>query len=574
MRKLHPLHTLSVVLSAVLLVVGLSAVSGEETGSVSRGGEIRLGHVGPIRTLDPAAAVDTVTRTVLAALMDGLYEYLPDGRIYPRVASAFPEPVGPLTYRIPLRYGVTFHNGERLFAGDVVFSLRRLITEREALRRGDLFDFLEAVDEGLDHSVVIRLNRPVPNLMQYLARLECAPVNRKECVQAGRHFGKAGVVGTGPFQIASRQPGESLVLEKVPRYWLQRWEEVLAQAEALDPLDFPAPPRPTPEPEPEPEGDATPTPVAVLDVEANRLPYLDRLVFRQYAGAADLAEALRRWRITVALQLDWERLELFKSRSFLLKSTPGTRISQVYVNLDVPPLDDERVRRALSLAVDRVGVARQAFGPYAAPAVSPFPAWSFARNPAYAGQQHDLNEARLLLAEAGYSEEEPLLLELTYADRYVLEQQAVALADQLARLPVRLGLRPLPRKELFDRLYGRPPHHFASFELALEDWRDFRGGVQPEQFVAELYHSASPANKVGLDDPRLDELIDCLKTRSTLEELQAVYHDLERTVTESFSTLFLCFPHETWVRTPGVREVFWCPQGWLSLKHGWVWRKE
>ena len=91
-------------------------------------GQIILGTTARIRTLDPADAYEIFSGTVLYNLGDRLYIADPEtGNLVPQLAMTMPVISNDgLTYTIPLRQGVVFHNGSSFDANAMVFSLQRL----------------------------------------------------------------------------------------------------------------------------------------------------------------------------------------------------------------------------------------------------------------------------------------------------------------------------------------------------------------------------------------------------------------------------------------------------------------
>ena len=122
-----------------------------------------------------------------------------------------------LVYTFHLRDDVTFHNGARFTADDVVYTVERMMNPATAALNTDFFsmikgagDMLDGQAEGVegvkaldDYTVEITLEVPLPLFLANLATPSCSIYNREATEAAGDQFGidPAVTVGTGPFKI-------------------------------------------------------------------------------------------------------------------------------------------------------------------------------------------------------------------------------------------------------------------------------------------------------------------------------------------------------------------------------------
>ncbi|MDI6738848.1 MAG: ABC transporter substrate-binding protein, partial [Candidatus Edwardsbacteria bacterium] len=105
-----------------------------------------------------------------------------------------------------------FHNGERLFAGDVIFSLERAQRHIRSVFRGMLagIDTIASLDSL---TVEIRTKRPQPTLINILSLVAIIPKG---------HDPDRTAIGTGPYRFFKFLPGRGAELESNPDYWGKR----------------------------------------------------------------------------------------------------------------------------------------------------------------------------------------------------------------------------------------------------------------------------------------------------------------------------------------------------------------
>jgi oligopeptide transport system substrate-binding protein len=223
----------------------------------------------------------------------------------------------------------------------------------------------------------------------------------------------------------------------------------------------------------------------------------------------DASSALRRFRageLHVVLvvppdQLDWARQNLARE----LRLSPGFGLEHIAFNVRRPPFDDARVRRAVSMAVDREALTRHvtrageapAFG-LVPPGASNYPQPARADFAATA-QAERLRHAKALLAEAGYGPSRPLRFKLTYASGDVNRRVAVALAAMWQAAGVKAELEALELKALVGEV-GR-----GDFDAVRFQW--LAGTTDPVSFLERLESGAGAMNQPGWRVARYDALV-------------------------------------------------------------------
>ena len=389
--------------------------------------DITVGMVLEPPNLDPtsgaAAAIDEV---VYANVFEGLTRFAPDGSVVPALARDWSVSEDGTVYTFRLREGVTFHDGTAMTAEDVVFTLDRARAEDSTNAQKPLFEGIEAVEAVDDTTVRVTLAAPdgaFPFKMAWGDAVIVAPESAETLATAP--------VGTGPFTVADRVPGDRVELARYPDYW--------GEAPALERATFKFISDPN----------AAFAAMMAGDVDA----------FPNYPAPETLAQ--------------FEANPMFE---VIVGSTEGETI--LAMNNAQPPLDDPRVRAAIAHAIDRQELIDGAMFGYGTPIGTHFPP----HNPNYvdltALSAHDPDRARALLAEAG---QEDLTLRLmlpppAYARRggeiVAAQLREVGIATEISNLEWAQWLEQVFRGKDFDltivshtepadiNIYARPDYYF------------------------------------------------------------------------------------------------------------------
>lgn len=222
------------------IVLSTAAPQAEATpnpaaGQPRQGGAYRILASSDIPSLDAALAFDYIDWWASSMLVyNRLYSFDAGGKLFADLAAGMPEISSDrLTYTIPLRKGVKFHNGREVTATDVKFSLDRTADVKLASPGGSYNSNIVGYDEVaagtatglagvkvLDPSTVqITLKQPQAVFPGVLAVGTNGIVPQDEVTKAGKDWGTATVIGTGPFKLSEWRTGEKLVFERNPDFF-------------------------------------------------------------------------------------------------------------------------------------------------------------------------------------------------------------------------------------------------------------------------------------------------------------------------------------------------------------------
>ncbi len=265
-------------------------------------------------TLDYTAAFDYPQNTVLSNVCESLMRWTPSLTTEPGLARQATNP-DPTTWVYDLRPGVRFHDGREMTAEDAVFSLARQMDPQNAAAWAQDFQNVASITKTGPLQVTVKLKKPDSQFPQYMATAAGVVASKATIEAAGKDYGTTGDLGcTGPFKLGTWNKGQSIELDRFDGYRGTRAKSKKAVFRILT--------------------DPSARTNALLSGEADG-GYL--IPTESYARLRDSGTGT-----------------LFF----------GEGLSTVNVNVtDMKgPLGDIRVRRALSLALDRTGFVRTGLG--------------------------------------------------------------------------------------------------------------------------------------------------------------------------------------------------------------------
>lgn len=333
---------------------------------------LRISQRNEPATLDPHLATLPDEFFIIRALSEGLVTPDPDGGTpLPGVAERWTSSADGLTWTFHLRTDATWSNGDPVTAHDFTYSIRRALTPATAAPKAPLFFVLRHAQNFLrgtiddfshvgaaahdNHTLVLTLAQPTNDLLALLTSGPWLPVHRATLERHGRQWTRPGhFIGNGPFILTEWSPNQRIIVRRNPAYW---------------------------------------------DAAAVRLAAVHHLAF----DSGDTEErAFRAGQLDVTMAVPFSKLDSYRTSSpDLIRGVPLHETRYLTLNTTHRPLNDVRVRRALSLALDRHTLTGKVVRGDQKPAFSFVPPGLGDHSPA-AQLGENTAEARRLLAEAGY----------------------------------------------------------------------------------------------------------------------------------------------------------------------------
>jgi peptide/nickel transport system substrate-binding protein len=481
---------LALVIGSLVLAVP-AAVEGAET--PRRGGVLLAAIAADAPSLDPHQETTFATIQLVAPLYSTLLQIDPYN--YPKIvgdlATEWKISADGLTYTFKIREGVRFHDGSSLTSTDVKATYDKIVSPPEGVRsnRKNAYTAIASVEAPDPSTVVFKLKFASASLLGNLA----SPWNviyPKKYLDRDPNYFKNNVMGSGPFKFKSYTRGSTFEGERNPDYFVKD------------------------------------------------RPYLDGYKFFISPETSVRAAALRSGRAWIEFrtmplsEVDAIRKQL--GEKIVVQDTPATGLFGIAINNTVKPFTDVRVRKALTLGIDRYTAGR-VLSPLASlkdvgGLMRPGTEWASSQTelekfPGF-GKDIEKNraEAKRLLAEAGYPNGFKVVLKNRNV-RVPYNDFGVFVIQEWRKIGVEAEHRPLETAAWFAD--GRDT---GSFELIVSGTFNYMD--DPDLFL-ERYKTGDSNNWGRFSDPRIDDLF-ARQTRSLDPgERRKLVHEIEKLVLEN-----------------------------------------
>jgi len=357
------------------------------------------------------------------------------------------KPTGETQWEFKLRKGVKFHDGSDFTARDVIYSACRIPNVPNSPSSfGSFVKSIVSFETPDDHTLIVNTDSPTPLLPTYFAnwgilsassngvsgaitydKKDCGIKNFPSTVDFNN--GKA-TNGTGPFKFKEFVKGDRLVMEQNGSYWGTKpeWKSVVVK-----PITNAA---------------ARMTALLAGDVDFIAAPPTQDLAKLESNPKFELSQGLSN-------RVIYLHMDQFGPTSNGVKGTG--KASAKYEgegpcaskDCDKNPFLDQRVRKALSMAINRDAIVAKIMGGVAVPAGELLPQGFFGTNTGMKHESYDPEGAKKLLAEAGYGKGFELVLG-TPNDRYINDAKvAQAVAQMFARVGVKTSVNAMTKSVFF-----------------------------------------------------------------------------------------------------------------------------
>lgn len=427
----------------------------------------------PPTSLDPHFHTLTPNANVGTHLFGALVERDAQARLQPGLAESW-RLVNETTWEFKLRKGVTFHNGAPFTADDVVFTIERVPTVPNSPASYSVYtkpiQRIEVVDPWTIrfHTQVVHPLLPTDLSQIHILTRSIAAHSTTADFNSGQ-----AAIGTGPYRLVSYTRGDRLELARNGAYWgaAPAWERVNYRIIGNDA-----------------------TRVAALrsgDVQLiDGVPTGDIDRLRSEPGIV-LSEA-------TSLRMVYLRVDVGRDDSPYVTGPNGEK-------LDRNPMKDQRVRAALSAAINRGAIVDRVMSGAALATGQPMPPGTFGHDPALPPPAYDPDGAKRLLAEAGWPDGFGITL-IGSNDRYVNDAQIIQAVGQMwTRIGVRTKVEAMPYASFSQR------NARSDLSAALGGWSNVSGepssGLRALLMTRDLPRGFGTANRSGYSNREYDALV-------------------------------------------------------------------
>ena len=432
-------------------------------------------------TTNASAAIDQILNH---NVYEGLVRVSPTGGIEPALAESFETAPDGKTYTFHLRQGVSFHNGDSFTAGDVVATFKRNADPTTGHPHPEYYARIEQIETPDPFTVIFHMTETNAGFLSLLALGDSIILPKKIPEDLAHH-----PIGTGPFQFGEWVIGEHLQLVKFPDYYL--------------------------------EG----------------APKLDEVIFRFISDAASALANLLAGDVDVIAKVPAEiALSVEGDERFQTVAGPQNLVQILAINNARSPFSDVQVRQAIAHALDRDTIIEGAMFGYGEPIASHLTPASQYYVDLTSLYPYDLQRARQLLAEAGYSD--GFSASLALPQNYEIHvRTGEIVADQLSRVGIDLTIEVVEWGQWLSRIYTD-----ANYDLTIIG---HIGKLDPGAMLSgygpgkESYYF-----RRGYENPLLEALLNEGRTTINKERRAAIYAEIQEIIARDVVNFFIQDPYQ------------------------------
>lgn len=486
-------------LTALVFAAGVVGGLPSQTFAQSRGGTlVMITQPEPpllASYISTAASIGQVTTKIF----DGLLEYDFDMKPKPSLATTWDVSADGKTITFKLRSDVKFHDGQPFTSADVKFTIMEVL--RKVHPRGiSTFRDVTDVETPDATTVIFHLARPAPYIMSSLSSYD-APIIPQHIYSRGdiRNSENANKpIGSGPFKFVEWRRGEFIRLDRNPDFWKKGQ------------------------------------------------PYLDRMVVRFVADSATRTALMEKGEAHIAGfgALPYNDVKTLGASATLAVTTKGyemiSPIAELNFNTKRPPFDNQKVRQAVSYAIDRKFAIDNIWFGFGKPGTGPISS-NFAVTGIYTPDvmRYDVPDrverANKLLDEAGFPKGpdgtrfEIVHDVLPYGEEW--QRYGEYIQQALAKVGIKVSLRYEDVATWLKRVYT--DYDFQMTSNFLFNLADPAIGVHREYHSNSIHPGTVFVNLTRWSSPRTDELMDQATVEHDPAKRNALYHEFQKLAVEA-----------------------------------------
>jgi len=472
----------------------------------------------PVTSLDPHYHQLSPNNAAADMIFDRLVQMDAQSRLQPGLATEW-RAVEPNVWEFKLRPNVRFHNGQEFTAEDVAFTFQRVPNVPNSPSSFAIYTRpIRGVEIVDPLTIRLRTEGPHPLMPMELSNVRILDKQTHEGASTEDFNSGRVAIGTGPWRVISHRNGDRIELERNDQYWGER-------------------------------------------------PAFARVTYRMITNDAARTAALLAGDVEFIDQVPTSDLaKLRTDQRVTLSETPGLRI--IFLGLDhmrtgaspfvtdnngqpLPnnPLKDVRVRRALSIAIDRRAIVERVMEGASTPAGQYLPEGIFSHVPDLPAPRPDPDAARRLLAEAGYPQGFRIQLNGPN-DRYINDARIIQAVGQMW---TRIGVRTAVEAQPWTTFIGRAGRQ--EFSAFLVGWGSNPEGSHPLRNLSATWSRErgwGASNRGRYSNPELDAMIEKALVELDDEKREKILQDAQRLAMEDVAIIPLHWQTNIWAMRRGL----------------------
>lgn len=500
----------------------LTLVAGTVAAALAAGpawsADIKVGLSTEPNSMDPHYHMLTPNIMLSTAVFGKLVEQDEFQNKIPGLAESWKQ-LAPNVWEFKLRQGVKWHDGAPFKASDVEFSFKRAgDVPNSPSSFGMYTKVIKEIEVVDDYTVRFKTAAAFPLMPDYASQIFVVSKKHGQGATTQDYNSGKAMVGTGPYKFGEWVPGDRVVYVKNPDYFGDKpeWDRVIVKP-------------------------ITNNSARVAALLAGDVEFID------FPAPADIPNLKKNPKIefaqVVSNRLIYLHLDSDRDQTPMITDLNGKPLAK-------NPLKDVRVRKALSLAINRKAIEERIMEGLSVPAGQYMPSNVYATVPELKPDPYDLKKAKELLTEAGY----PNGFALTFHapnDRYVNDEKvAQAVAQMLTRVGIKTEVITLPSNTFFQKSSN------LEYSLMLVGWTSATGEPSnPLRALLQTFNKATGAgatNRGRYSNAKFDAKVNEALNAPTREEWARLTQDATRMVVADYGIIPLHFQVNVWAMRKGL----------------------
>ena len=439
--------------------------------------ELRIGLANDPTAMDPHYHNLSPNNSLLGHIFERLVDQDERQRMVPGLAESW-KALDATTWEFKLRRNVKFHDGTPFTADDVLFSMERAPNVEGSPSSFGIYVKGKTFTKVDDHTIHIKTAAPYPLMPNDLSTIYIISKKHGQGAKTPDYNSGKAAIGTGQFRFVEYSPGNRIVVQRNDQYWGQKptWQRVTFRGIKSDPSRV----------------------AALLAGDVDLI---------EEVPATDLERLKKEPKVTVAQvvsnRIIYLHLDHFRDDSPFVRAKDGSPIKN--------PLRDVRVRRAISMSIDRDAIVSRVMEGVAIKAGQLLPEGFFGVSPKLKPVPYDPNGAKKLLAEAGVPNGFRLTIH-SPNDRYPNDAKiAEAVGQMLSRAGIDTQVVTMTQGVFFRDASTGAPDKGPKFSFILVGWGSGTGEASsPLKSLLATFDrekGMGASNRGRYSNPQVDKLI-------------------------------------------------------------------
>ena len=483
--------------------------------------ELRIGLANDPTAMDPHYHNLSPNNSLLSHIFESLVGQDERQRLTPDLAESW-KAIDATTWEFKLRKNVRFHDGTPFTADDVIFSFERAPNVEGSPSSFGIYARGKQFSKVDDHTVHIKTAAPYPLMPNDVSQVFIISRKHGQGAKTPDYNSGKAAVGTGPYKFVEYTPGNRIVVQRNDQYWGDKpaWPRVIFRGIKSDPSRV----------------------AALLAGDVDMI---------EEVPATDMARLKKDPKVTIAQTVSnriiYLHLDHFRDDSPFVQGKDGKPIKS--------PLRDVRVRKAISMAIDREAIISRVMEGQAIKAGQLLPEGFFGVSNKLKPVAYDPNGAKKLLAEAGVPNGFRLTIH-SPNDRYPNDARiAEAVGQMLSRIGIDTQVVTMTQGVFFRDASTGSPDKGPKFSFILVGWGSGTGEASsPLKSLLATFDrdkGMGASNRGRYSNPHVDKLInDALATNEDAKRAALLAQATEVAI-EDVGIIPLHYQVNTWALRRG-----------------------